>query len=84
MKPIGDKFNRFFLLNIRLCKKFRYYNSLKNAIFTNLINEQVVPIRGRSIYIQIWHVQVVQRVLMMEHPVDVKIMGLAAPIAATN
>lgn len=42
-KPIEVKFNRFFLLNIRLRKKFRYYNSLKNAIFTNLINEQVVP-----------------------------------------
>jgi hypothetical protein len=36
-----------------------------------------------NIYFKLWHVQVVQR-LMAVRLKDAKIMGLAAPIAATN
>jgi hypothetical protein len=62
--------------------KFESFNkksiSLHTKAFCNVV------LLGQSLYIfKLWHVQTVQ-LLMAERQKGVKIMGLAAPIAATN
>lgn len=80
-KPVSQNVRQVFLFNTPLVlidKK----QTKKNTIFTDQTFMNLSRFFA-TLHIELWHVQVVQP-QMVVHQKVVKIMGLAAPIAAIN
>ena len=66
---------------------FKIFLKLEKILSLQIIRLMIVVpivIGMTNIYSKLWHVQTVPLVPKTVRHVDVKIMGLAAPIAATN